>query len=176
MQSRLRILLLTGFVLILSGNFISAFSKTTNTSIQSGNWNLETTRDLDLAPGSTDHAIIINGAGGTLTKNLTFDAVGILIPDNQIMNITEPLALTGSIISQTNIACFGDASGSVTVAGTDGAPPYDYSIDGGVTYQAGGVIDAMSGATVTSKGVSLAALQAKEIYQKLKPEIVKQMK
>ena len=40
----------------------------------------------------------------------------------------------------------------------------------------GGVIDAMSGATVTSKGVSIAALQAKEIYQKLKPEIVKQMK
>jgi len=40
----------------------------------------------------------------------------------------------------------------------------------------GGVIDAMSGATVTSKGVSVAAAQAKEIYQKLKPEIVKQMK
>lgn len=40
----------------------------------------------------------------------------------------------------------------------------------------GGSIDAMSGATVTSKGVSVAAAQAKEIYQKLKPEIVKQMK
>ncbi len=40
----------------------------------------------------------------------------------------------------------------------------------------GGVIDAMSGATVTSKGLSVAAAQAKEIYQKLKPEIVKQMK
>ena len=40
----------------------------------------------------------------------------------------------------------------------------------------GGIIDAMSGATVTSKGVSVAAAQAKEIYQKLKPEIVKQMK
>lgn len=39
----------------------------------------------------------------------------------------------------------------------------------------GGVIDAMSGATVTSKGVAVAAIQAKEIYQKLKPEIVKQM-
>lgn len=39
----------------------------------------------------------------------------------------------------------------------------------------GGAIDAMSGATVTSKAVSLAANQAKEIYQKLKPEIVKQM-
>jgi len=40
----------------------------------------------------------------------------------------------------------------------------------------GGIIDAMSGATVTSKGVSIAAIQAKEIYQKLKPEIVKQLK
>ncbi|WP_051012283.1 RnfABCDGE type electron transport complex subunit G [Desulfobacula toluolica] len=40
----------------------------------------------------------------------------------------------------------------------------------------GGSIDAMSGATVTSKGLSIAAIQAKQIYQKLKPEIVKQMK
>jgi electron transport complex protein RnfG len=39
----------------------------------------------------------------------------------------------------------------------------------------GGAIDAMSGATVTSKAVSVAANQAKEIYQKLKPEIVKQL-
>ncbi len=39
-----------------------------------------------------------------------------------------------------------------------------------------GDIDAMSGATVTSKGLCVAAAQAKEIYQKLKPEIVKQMK
>jgi len=40
----------------------------------------------------------------------------------------------------------------------------------------GGSIDAMSGATVTSKGLSVAAAQAKELYQKLKPEIVKQIK
>jgi electron transport complex protein RnfG len=39
----------------------------------------------------------------------------------------------------------------------------------------GGAIDAMSGATVTSKAVSVAANQAKEIYQKLKPEIIKQL-
>nr|NJM03930.1 RnfABCDGE type electron transport complex subunit G [Desulfobacula sp.] len=39
----------------------------------------------------------------------------------------------------------------------------------------GGAIDAMSGATVTSKAVSVAANQAKEIYRTLKPEIVKQM-
>ena len=40
----------------------------------------------------------------------------------------------------------------------------------------GGVIDAMSGATVTSKGLCIAAIHAKELYLKLKPEIVIQMK
>jgi len=39
----------------------------------------------------------------------------------------------------------------------------------------GGNIDAMSGATVTSVGVSQAAVAAQDLYKKLKPEIVKQM-
>ncbi len=39
----------------------------------------------------------------------------------------------------------------------------------------GGEIDAMSGATVTSGGVSQAAVAAQELYKKLKPEIVKQI-
>jgi len=39
----------------------------------------------------------------------------------------------------------------------------------------GGNIDAMSGATVTSIGVSQAAVAAQDLYKKLKPEIVKQM-
>lgn len=39
----------------------------------------------------------------------------------------------------------------------------------------GGDIDAMSGATVTSVGVSQAAVAAQALYKKLKPEIVKQM-
>ncbi len=38
----------------------------------------------------------------------------------------------------------------------------------------GGEIDAMSGATITSKGVSIAAKQAQDIYTRLKPEIKKQ--
>lgn len=41
---------------------------------------------------------------------------------------------------------------------------------------AGGEIDAMSGATITSGAVSLAAIQAQDIYKKLKPEILKQIK
>ncbi len=40
----------------------------------------------------------------------------------------------------------------------------------------GGSIDAMSGATITSRAVTLAATQAQELYKKLKPEILKQFK
>ncbi len=40
----------------------------------------------------------------------------------------------------------------------------------------GGDIDAISGATVTSKGVVIAAAQVKELYLKLKPEILNNMK
>ncbi|MEA1969817.1 MAG: RnfABCDGE type electron transport complex subunit G [Thermodesulfobacteriota bacterium] len=40
----------------------------------------------------------------------------------------------------------------------------------------GGDINAMSGATITSKGVCIAAAQAKDIYMRLKPEIEKQIK
>ena len=39
----------------------------------------------------------------------------------------------------------------------------------------GGDIDAMAGATVTSKGVSIAAVQAQDLYLRLKPEIEKQI-
>ncbi|MCP4022246.1 MAG: RnfABCDGE type electron transport complex subunit G [Desulfobacteraceae bacterium] len=39
-----------------------------------------------------------------------------------------------------------------------------------------GEIDAMSGATITSRAVTLAAIQAQNIYKKLKPEIEKQIK
>ncbi|SPD72203.1 RnfG2 [uncultured Desulfobacterium sp.] len=43
------------------------------------------------------------------------------------------------------------------------------------TKKDGGDIDAMSGATVTSKGVCIAAKQAQDIYTRLKPEIQKQI-
>ena len=40
----------------------------------------------------------------------------------------------------------------------------------------GGDIDGMSGATFTSKGVCIAARQAKVVFKKLKPEILKKIK
>lgn len=41
---------------------------------------------------------------------------------------------------------------------------------------AGGSVDAMSGATITSTAVALAATEAQALYKQLKPEILKQMK
>ena len=40
----------------------------------------------------------------------------------------------------------------------------------------GGDINAMSGATVTSKGLCVAARRAQELYLELKPEINQQIK
>jgi len=49
------------------------------------------------------------------------------------ITITQPgWPLTGTITSQTNVLCYGEATGSVTVSGSEGDPPYEYRIDGGV--------------------------------------------
>ena len=48
--------------------------------------------------------------------------------------ITEPnIAVGGFIQSQTNIACFGDTTGSFSITGNGGIAPYLYSLDNGVT-------------------------------------------
>lgn len=40
----------------------------------------------------------------------------------------------------------------------------------------GGSVDAMTGATMTSEAVALAAIEAQKLYRQLKPEILKQFK
>ncbi|HLN55308.1 MAG TPA: gliding motility-associated C-terminal domain-containing protein, partial [Bacteroidales bacterium] len=59
------------------------------------------------------------------------------------VTITQPTgALSGSITSQTNVTCFGTLTGSVTVAGSGGLPPYDYQINGG-TWQSSGTFGSL---------------------------------
>jgi len=86
--------------------------------------------------------------GGAYQASGTFNTLiaGIYTVTVQDMNlctfpvtvtITEPyLPLAGSVI-MTPVLCFGDATGSVTVAGANGVPPYEYRLNGG-TWQSSG--------------------------------------
>ena len=49
------------------------------------------------------------------------------------VTITEPPLLTAAT-SMTPAVCFGDANGLITATAAGGVPPYQYSIDGGITW------------------------------------------
>ena len=81
-----------------------------------------------------------SGTFGSLTAGtytVTVQDINLCTFDVPV-TITEPSAvLSGSVESQTNVPCFNTASGSVTIAGAGGVPPYDFSSDG-VVFQASG--------------------------------------
>jgi hypothetical protein len=98
------------------------------------------------AGGTADTA---NGlTAGTYTVTVT-DANGCTA--TQIFTISQPAALVASPISQTNIACNGDATGSATVSVTGGTPGYTYSWapSGGTADTANGLSAGTYTATVT---------------------------
>ena len=66
------------------------------------------------------------------------------------------LPLSGSITSQTDIACFGASTGSITVTGSEGIPPYEYSLNAG-PYQSSGTFSTLAAGsyTVTIRDASL---------------------
>ncbi len=133
---------------------ISISESVTNVTCNGGN-NGEI--DITISGGTAPFNILwstIDGSGVVTTDEdqtgLTAGTYTVLIQDvngcigTKDIVVTEPLSLAGSISSQTNVACFGDATGTVTVAGSDGTAPYEYSIDGGATYQASGTFGTLS--------------------------------
>src|SRR5436305_4265132 len=103
--------------------------------------------------GGSTGSVTVAGSGGTSPYTFSIDgttfgnsgmfgslAAGsytITVKDangcttTQPVTITQPAAaLSSSISSQTNVACFGSSTGSVTVSGSGGTTPYTYSIDG----------------------------------------------
>ncbi|MGD0583756.1 MAG: PKD domain-containing protein, partial [Bacteroidales bacterium] len=87
----------------------------------------------------------INLAAGTFYIKVT-DINGCVVTGN--IKLTQPTTLVASITSQTNVACFGNTTGSVTVNATplSGTPPYQYSNDGGITWQATGTFNNLGAA------------------------------
>ncbi len=75
---------------------------------------------------------------GTYIFNTDTTTVSYIVTDETGNNnvcsfdviISPPPPLSGTIISQTDVYCFGESTGSVTVSGSGGVPPYEYSIDG----------------------------------------------
>ena len=70
----------------------------------------------------------VSGTFGTLTAGsytVTVQDINLCTFDVAV-TITQPAAtVSGSITSQTNVACFGASTGSVTVSGSGGVTPYE---------------------------------------------------
>ena len=67
------------------------------------------------------------------------------------VTLSEPVALDASILSQTDVLCYNNATGEIiveAVAGT-GTPPYQYSISGGASWDASGTYSSLAAASYT---------------------------
>ncbi|MEZ4721512.1 MAG: T9SS type A sorting domain-containing protein [Flavobacteriales bacterium] len=92
--------------------------------------------------GST--AGVLTGlSSGTYTVTIT-DANGCTDADN--VTIIQSAAVSASIASTSNLTCFNNASGSVTVSATGGATPYSYLWNNGAT---GSSANALAAGTYT---------------------------
>lgn len=91
-------------------------------------------------------ATIANLPAGTYTVAV-FDSLGCFKPAS--IKIDQPLIkFTASVTNKVNVACNGGATGSLTIAGSGGVPPYQYSIDG-VTFQASGTFNNLAKGSYT---------------------------
>ena len=129
--------------------------------------------------GDNNGTLTISGSGGTAPYEYSLDggpfqgsgsfgslAAGphtVTVRDSKLCTVDVPVTiggplapLGGSITTQTDVDCFGNSTGSVTVEGSDGTGPYDYSLDGG-TYQGSGTFTNLSAGnyTVTVRDASL---------------------
>src|SRR5437016_1134129 len=121
--------------------------------------------------GGSTGSVTVAGSGGTSPYSYAIDGVTfgisgtfnnlaagpytVTVKDSkgctttQPVTITQPASALGSSISaQTNVACFGGSTGSVTVAGSGGTSPYSYAIDG-VTFGSSGTFSSLAAGSYT---------------------------
>ncbi|WP_261767994.1 PKD domain-containing protein, partial [Flavobacterium glycines] len=80
-------------------------------------------------PTNGDSTGSYTGLGVGYYKVIVSEANGCNVTSSEVQ-ITQPTALTASVTAQTNVNCYGNNSGSITVAGANGTAPYSYAIDG----------------------------------------------
>jgi large repetitive protein len=59
------------------------------------------------------------------------------------VTIIEPDEIT-AVVTVTDAVCHGTATGIIEITASDGIPPYNYSVDGGLNYQAGNLFPALT--------------------------------
>jgi len=92
--------------------------------------------------------------------------VGIDVTDDKVYGVG---VTTSSETAGLGARAKTDPKFAAQFAGMSAAEPFKVTADGGK-------VNALSGATITSRAVSAAATQASEIYTRLKPQIEEQLK
>ncbi len=92
-------------------------------------------------PGATS-ATVNNLCAGTYTVQVSDPSCTL----SQTVTITEPTAFNITI-DETNLSCFQNNSGIITINANGGALPYQYSIDNGIQYNVSNVFSNLSAAT-----------------------------
>ena len=161
----------TYIVTVSDGNNCTGTASTTITQPASALSGSITSQTNVSVPGGNNGSVTVAGSGGTSPYQYKIGAgvyqasgtFGTLIAGSYTITvqdinlctfdvpvtISQPAAtVSGSISSQTNVSCFGTSTGSVTVAGSGGVTPYDYSLNAG-TYQVSGTFGSLSAGTYT---------------------------
>jgi gliding motility-associated-like protein len=120
--------------------------------------------------GNSDGIIIISTNGGTgtiqysidngvtFTGTATFTGLAAGIYDVVVEDangcqasgqttLTDPAPVVISNVTTFDPLCNGDANGSIDITASGGVPPLQYSIDNGVTFQAGNLFTGLTGGT-----------------------------
>jgi gliding motility-associated-like protein len=105
---------------------------------------------------------------GTYTVTVK-DANGCTFPVP--VTIIQPIALTVSIVTQTNVSCNGGNNGSVTVSAANGTSPYTYSING-VTFQASDTFNSLTAGTYTVTAKDVGGCLATVIVTITQPNVL----
>lgn len=107
--------------------------------------------------GTQPYSYAINGGAyqsSPTFNGLTAGTYQFTVRDDEFCEYTESLTIgfTTTISSTLNvipILCSGDSTGTISMAGSNGTPPYTYSIDG-VNFFANGTFDSLSAGTYTA--------------------------
>lgn len=113
--------------------------------------------EISASGGTAPYSFEINGMGFSPTSIFTSLAagtytIGVQDSNNCMFNltaiITEPPAMTSSVLSQRNVDCVGNSTGSVEIGVIGGVGPFQFSIDG-VNYQSSGIFSELNAGNYT---------------------------